>query len=98
MSRSTVHKYKDVYWFWDETKKPRKRIGSYISRVGAQKGLEDWIESHRIRSGKTDNKSIIDELSELDNQDKNDDYESKCTCLDEINIQCSHCQEIIYNL
>lgn len=36
-----IHKYKGVWHFWT----PKgKRIGSYVSEVGAEKGLEDYIK------------------------------------------------------
>jgi hypothetical protein len=73
-----VHKYKNVWWFWDETKKPRKRIGSYTSRAGAEKGLEDWIDSFKENNKEKYNEQVINELSEI--PESSDDCELKCQC------------------
>jgi hypothetical protein len=73
IKKELVHEHKNVWWFWDETKKPRKRIGSYVSEVGAEKGLEDWMESHRRRAIEDDyNKNIMDELTHLKEPKQND--------------------------
>ena len=46
-----VHEFEGVWYFWDET--GTKRIGSYVSEIGAIKGLEDYlVELEEKRTGK----------------------------------------------
>jgi hypothetical protein len=45
-----IHEWKGVWWFWDE--KWSKRIGSYISEIGAEVGLDDYLKN--IKENKKD--------------------------------------------
>jgi len=77
--KGKVHKYKNVWWFWDESKKPRQRIGSYTSKVGAQKGRDDWfgmIEENKTESQRK-NERIANHSSELIDK-SNDKIDSEC--------------------
>ena len=77
-----VHKYKKVWWFWDGQDKTKKRIGSYTSKVGAEAGLEICMQDKLNKNiVNNQNESIIDELTQLTDSDKN---ESECSCIDEI--------------
>ena len=37
-----IHKYKGEWYFWNETF--TKRIGSYVSKVGAKKARKDFLK------------------------------------------------------
>ena len=82
-TKKLVHKHKNVWWFWDETKKPRKRIGSYASRVGAETGLENWIKSiERQKKDKEYHDHNIDIMQEL-YQLSDSNIENECeSCAD----------------
>lgn len=69
-----VHRHKNVWWFWDGTKKNRRRIGSYTSKVGAEAGLEIW-EQNKIE--KITELPTIDELTALTKNDV-DNLSNEC--------------------
>ena len=43
MSQEPVHQYKGVWWFWNETFD--KRMGSYITEVGADEGFRLYVQN-----------------------------------------------------
>ena len=84
-----VHKYKNVWWFWNGQEKTKRRIGSYTSKVGAEVGMKIFKkdkeqEPHNLLFDENELTSSID--SQLN-----------CSCVDEIE-QCSHCSEMKYGL
>jgi len=88
-----VHKYKNVWWFWNGQEKTKRRIGSYTSKVGAEVGLQISKENQYQQSQNLlvdENLGTIDELVKIIN-------ESNCSCADEIQ-QCSHCSEMKHSL
>jgi len=83
-----VHKYKNVWWFWNGQEKTKRRIGSYTSKVGAEVGLEIFKEDQYQQS-----QNLLFDENELTVVDS----ESNCSCIDEIE-QCSHCAEMKHGL
>ena len=85
MVHNPVHLHEGVWWFWDETWS--NRIGSYIDKVGAQKGLEDYREELNIKETVTVCEfSVPPEKKEFDI--------NQCNCAYMVaGAQCAYCRE-----
>ena len=54
MRLSPVHEHKGGWWFWNETWD--KRIGSYITKIAAETGLEIYIKDKNQREKEKEQK------------------------------------------
>jgi len=86
-----VHKYKNVWWFWDGQEKTKRRIGSYTSKVGAEVGMKIFKQD---KDNEQESQNLLIDENELTSSINS---QSHCSCLDEIE-QCSHCAEMKYGL